>query len=194
MAQLDRRRFVGTLAVVPVGYSVARAELAAQLGDLFIEADDRELLHALAVAILPGELGATRTRELADRFERWISNFRPGAEQNHGYGTGELQQTPADPWPAWRRQLQSLDTESQQQHSSGFAALNVERRSALVSTQLEAVRTDRLPAPLSASHVALALLGWFYNSPDATDLCYRAAIGKETCRPLNEAPNKPRAQ
>jgi gluconate 2-dehydrogenase subunit 3-like protein len=193
MAQLDRRNFVGTLAVLPASYAVARADWRAQLGNLFIETDDRELLHALAATILPEELGAARTREFAERFERWVSNFRPGAEQNHGYGTGELEQAPADPWPRWRQQLQTLEAESQKQYSNGFSALPAERRTTLVATQLEAVRADRIPAPLGANHVALALLGWFYNTPEATDLCYRAAIGKENCRALNEAPNKPRS-
>ncbi len=192
MAQLDRRSFVGALAVLPAGLAVARTESVARLGDLFIAPTDRELLQALAAAILPEELGAQRTRELGERFERWVSNFRPGAELNHGYGSGELEQVPADPWPRWRTQLQSLESDAQRQHSAAFPVLNLEVRRGLVAAQLDALKADRLPSPLSANHVALALLAWFYNLPEATDLCYRAAIGKETCRALSETAARPR--
>jgi hypothetical protein len=192
MAQLDRRRFVGTLAVLPAAYALAEAQTEQHLGMLFVAPTDRALLQALAGAILPEELGA-RMSELADRFERWVSNFRPGAELNHGYGTGELRNTPADPWPHWRVQLQSLEADAQKNHASSFAALSIERRRELVAAQLDAARADRLAAPLNAPHVALALLSWFYNTPEATDLCYRAAIARESCRPLNETPNKPRS-
>ncbi|MGH7469618.1 MAG: hypothetical protein ACRENP_16845 [Longimicrobiales bacterium] len=193
MAQLDRRSFVGTLAVLPAGYALAVPETAAHLGTLFVAPSDRELLQGLSSAILPDELGARGAHEFAERFERWVSNFRPGAELNHGYGTGELRNSPADPWPRWRTQLQSLEADAQKTQASSFTTLSVERRRALVSAQLEAARVDRLPAPLSAPHVALALLSWFYNTTEATDLCYRAAIGKETCRPLPETPSKPRS-
>jgi hypothetical protein len=193
MAQLDRRSVLSRLALVPAGLAVAGSDVAAQLGELFVTSADRALLQALAQVVLPAELGDARTLEMTERFERWVSNFRPGAELNHGYGTGTVQQAGADPWPGWRAQLQVLDAEARTQNAASFAALSVERRRVLVSAQLEAANAQRLPNPLSATHVALALLAWFYNSPDATDLCYRAAIGKETCRPLREAAQAPRS-
>ena len=38
---------------------------------------------------------------------------------------------------------------------------------------------------------AVALLAHFYASPAATDLCYEARIGKDTCRPLAQSSRKP---
>jgi hypothetical protein len=194
MAQLDRRSFVAALTVLPAGLAGASTESLAELGQLFIAPNDRELLAALAVAILPTELVEARRREMAERFERWVSNFRPGAELNHGYGTGELEQAGADPWPAWQRQLQLLESAAQREHRSGFVSIPAEARRSLVTAQLEALNADRLPAPLSAPHVALALLAWFYRQPEATDLFYRADIRKEMCRPLSETTKKPGAR
>ena len=39
--------------------------------------------------------------------------------------------------------------------------------------------------------VAVALLAHFYESADGIDLCYRAQIGKGTCRPLSQQSRKP---
>ena len=163
------------------------------LGRLMLLPNDRELLTALADAILPSELGRNGTRSTAERFERWTSNFRPGAELNHGYGTGELQHTVADPWPRWRGQLAALDADARRLHRAGFAEIGREQRKSMIAALLEAQNVERIPpSPIVADHVALALLGWFYNQPEATDLAYRARIAKETCRPLGEAPSQPR--
>jgi len=40
--------------------------------------------------------------------------------------------------------------------------------------------------------IAVALLAHFYESPGATDLCYEAQIGRQTCRPLAAQASKPR--
>jgi hypothetical protein len=53
------------------------------------------------------------------------------------------------------------------------------------------VSGDRLPAPLAAGHVALALLAHWASSPAAWDLAYGARITPATCRPLADAPRKP---
>jgi hypothetical protein len=183
MSEINRRTFVGTLVAMPAG--------AVVLGELFIEPDDRSLLLALAEVVLPAELGAATRVALVDRFERWISGYRPGAEVNHGYGTGRLEFLPADPWPRWREQLRALDAKSREQTSVVFSAATTAQRTALITTELDALKADRLPNPLAAQHIALALLGWFVATPEATDLCYRANIGKETCRALEHTKQNP---
>lgn len=182
----SRRGFMALLATVPVG-SVA-------LGELFLQGDDRALLRALAEAVWPSELGATRLQRATDQFERWIDRYHANAEVNHGYGTGSIRHLPADPWPNWRTQLQALDAQALREQRRSFTALSVAQRRELVRGTLEALDSDRLPAPVNAPHVALALLGWFYNTSEANDLCYRAAIGRETCRPLGDAVTAPKAQ
>jgi hypothetical protein len=141
-------------------------------------------MAALGDAILPAELGTTRVTRAVTEFQQWIDGYQPGAEANHGYGTGKIERLTADPRPQWRTQLAALDADARSNGAQSFAALPRDRRQALVRTALAAERGDALPAPLAARHVALALLAHFYDSPSATDLCYEAQIGRQLCRPL----------
>jgi len=141
------------------------------------------LLDAVGDAVLPTELGADGVTRAVAEFQRWMDGYQPGAEANHGYGTGRIERLAADPRPQWRSQLAALDTEAR---GSGqpFMALPRARRQALVRAALRGERGEALPSPLLARHVALALLAHFYDSPAATDLCYDAQIGRQQCRPL----------
>jgi len=141
------------------------------------------LLVAVGDAVLPEELGADGVTRAVAEFQRWMDGYQPGAEANHGYGTGRIERLPADPRPRWRSQLAALDTEARRSGQS-FSAMPHARRQALVRTALQGERGEALPNPLLARHVALALLAHFYDSPAATDLCYAAQIGRQQCRPL----------
>jgi hypothetical protein len=195
MSDLDRRTFLGVLAALPAAalprdadahaYSAHHAALAAD------SAPRATSLRALADAILPTELGDDGLTRAAEQFQRWLDGNTPGAELDHGYGTGTLRYTPADPRPQWRTQLEQLDTEARAKHNRAFDALDRNLRRELVAAQLNALNIDRIPAPLSARHVAAALLGWFYATPTAHDLCYGARITPLTCRPLNDVANRP---
>src|SRR5687767_10061774 len=182
MSKITRRTFVAAVAAAPVSVE--------SLGNLFIAPDDRALLTALAEVVLPAER-TPGTQRPVERFERWVSNYRPGAEVNHGYGTGRIERTPADPWPAWRAQLHSLEAQAQNQHERSFTEVSIADRTAIVTAQLDALGADRIPTVLTASHVALALLSWFLSTSEANDLCYRARIGKEYCRPLGTISARP---
>ena len=141
-------------------------------------------LLALGDAILPAELGTTGVTRAVTDFQRWMDGYQPGAEANHGYGTGKIERLTADPRPQWRAQLTALDTDARSAGGQSFAAIPREPRQVLVRTALAGDRGDALPAPLAARHIALALLAHFYDSPAATDLCYEAQIGRQLCRPL----------
>ena len=141
------------------------------------------ILDALGDAVLPAELGADGVSRAVAEFQRWMEGYRPGAEANHGYGTGKIEQLPADPRPRWRSQLAALDADARRNGPS-FSALPRDQRQAFVRALLQNERGDALPNPLLARHVALALLAHFYDSPAATDLCYDAQIGRQQCRPL----------
>jgi hypothetical protein len=142
------------------------------------------VLSALGTAILPSELGAEgRTRAVAE-FQRWMDGYRPGAEANHGYGTGRIERLAADPRPQWQSQLTALDADARRLGGPSFAALPVEQRQSIVRAALAGERGESLPSPLAARHVALALLAHFYDSSAANDLCSEAEIGRQQCRPL----------
>jgi len=186
-----RRSFVARLAGAFVAIPLLGPRLVPKLGRraATIQPNDA-VLSALGDAVLPSELGVDGVRRAVGEFQRWMDGYRPDAEATHGYGTGRIDRLPSDPRPAWRSQLQSLDTEARRSGQS-FVALPRERRQALVRTVLAGERGESLPSPLAAKHVALALLAHFYDSSAATDLCYDAQIGRQQCRPLAAQAQRP---
>jgi hypothetical protein len=141
-------------------------------------------LGALGEAVLPGALGAAGIERAVSEFDRWMQAYQPGAEANHGYGTGKIERLTADPRTQWRAQLAALDADARREGAPSFSVLPRDARQTIVRTALAGERGESLSSPLAARHVALALLAHFYDSPAATDLCYDAQIGRQQCRPL----------
>jgi hypothetical protein len=201
MPRLSRRRFVSWMGAVAAALGVPRHvwARAAAPGPRRLTDDhapqasplDDGLLVALAAAVLPTELGDDGSRRAARAFAAWAGGYKAGAELLHGYGSAELRSTPPLPLDAWRRQLAALDADARQLHRAGFAGVGAGDRQALVRQALRGVRVAGMPAPAGATHVAVALLAHFYDSPGATDLCYRARIGRTQCRPLGTSSQRP---
>lgn len=188
MSSLSRRAFLGWLAaVVPLAALVRRAHAAA-IDDL---AASPQAMQALGEAVLPSELGASGTTAAVLAFQRWISGYREHAELLHGYGTSKLESSGPTPATKWSGQLGQLDAIAMKAGGRRFADLPVARRREIVMAELAAIKADRIPTVGRAPHVALALLGHFYASAEATDQCYQSAIGKQTCRPLGASLRKP---
>ena len=148
-------------------------------------AGQEDTLGALAAVVLPSELGPSRIRDIARRFELWVRDYRPGAEMDHGYGFTRLRTKPASPAPAYLRQLEDLRP----------ALLNEDaaaRRQAVEAALEEAKLTD-LPRTPDGRHVAADLMAFYFRSSDANDLCYGAAIGRDLCRGLKGSDNPPPA-
>lgn len=173
--------------VVPAAALVRRAHAAA-----IVELNAApETLDALGLAILPTELGDAQIRRVVASFRRWLDNYKEGAEVNHAYGSSRLSVTGPTPATRWMPQLDALEASAQKAHSRSFSAITVEQRRAIVREALAADRGANVPAPDRANHIAGALLGYFFTSPQATDLCYTVAIGRQSCRPLSKSPVKP---
>jgi hypothetical protein len=189
MSGISRRGFLRASAALPV---IALPACEATSGAPAASASpDPALLRALAEAVLPTELGEAGTAATVAGFARWLAGYQPVAERDHGYGTGEITYTAPDPGPGWAAQLRALDLESRQRFGTGFAELELDRRRELVRASLARERATALPEPADAHTVALGLLAWFYASPAANDLCFRASIGRLTCRPLADSPEQP---
>jgi len=188
--RFDRRQFVASVAsAVPAAALASCADAsppAAAIGTL-----DHDLLIALAHAVLPTELGAAGIERVSASFEAWLAAYRPLAERPHGYGTEVIERLPPHPAQAWAAQLVGLDTAARERFSRRFAALTPERAADIVRSALAAEPIDPVPAPIDARHVALGLLAYFLQSPEAADLCYRASIGRYQCRPLASSPARP---
>ena len=195
-----RRTFLARLAPVGAALWVVRRRLVSPAGASAVRSGRRPapepqpnaaVLAAVGAAVLPAELGGEGLRRAVADFQRWMDEYRPGAEQNHGYGTGRIQQLPADPRPKWRAQLASLDEDARRRRGRAFTALSRTDQQAMLRTALSEERGEALPLPFAAQHVALAMLAHFYDSPTATDLCYEATIGRQLCRPLTASPRQP---
>ncbi len=152
---------------------------------------DRTQLNALGEVLLPGALGADGRAAAIAAFVEWVDGYEPVAEEMHGYGYADVRYLPADPAPAWRAQLTALDLLAQRTRGKEFAALDVPAREAIVTMALRDVRGDRLPPPLEASHIALALLAHWASSPDAWNRALGVEVSPGTCRPLADATRAP---
>ncbi len=190
MTDIDRRGFVKAVAAVVPAAALIRPTASDTRKSIALPLDD-ELLRALGEAVLPTELDAVALTRVIGDFQTWLEAYEPNAELNHGYGTGEIRHTPNDPAPRWESQLGALESEAQRTLGRPFAVADVEARREMVRAQLANDDTSRLPRPHTASHVAVGLLAYYYATPEASDLCYRRAIGKNSCRPLARSPEEP---
>ena len=152
---------------------------------------DRALLLALADVALPDELGAPGKQSAVDAFVAWVKGYEPVAEEMHGYGYADVRYLPADPAPAWQAQLRALDTLAQKTKRSGFVQLNVTPRRDVLAIALNGERGDRLPAPLSARHIAVALVAHWASTPAAWNMALGVDVSPGACRPLDAATRKP---
>jgi hypothetical protein len=145
-------------------------------------------LLALAEAVLPGELGSAGVAQVSERFMAWVRAWREGAEADHGYGHTALRHTGPSPVARYREELAALEAAARHR-GGGLAELPLERRRSLVEDALRDAR--ELPQRPGAHHVALDLMAFFFRSVEANDLCYRARIGRDTCRGLPDSGEPP---
>ena len=189
----DRREFLKAAAALTAATAMSapiQAQTPAQPQSRRLL--DPVLLAALADAVLPESLGATaRVRTVRD-FTAWIAAYKPVTEEMHGYGDAEITYTPADPAPNWSAQLEALELYARQTRRKGFVALPLPERRDVVRRQLASVRGAALPSnPLTAPHVAIALLSFWATSPGAHDAAYGARIMRGECRGLDGVTRKP---
>jgi len=152
---------------------------------------DRTLLDAVGTAVLPAELGDVGVAAAVGAFVAWADGYDPVAEEMHGYGYSDIRYLPADPAPAWRAQLAALDLLARRALRAPFVQLSIDQRRVLIATVVTGAEGDRLPAPIDATHVALALLSHWASSPDAWDLALNAKVQTGTCRVLGDASTTP---
>lgn len=193
MSEVNRRTFLKTVATAATALPAVAVGACAPAGTGTGTSLDDGTLRALGEIVLPGELGADGIGRAVTGFQAWLAGYRPAAEVTHGYGTGNLDYTPAHPGPGWAAQLEALDLEAKERFGEAFAALSKDQRTEMIRRQLAREQVDRLPDPVQARHVAVGLLAYWAQTPEATNLCYQAKIDPLTCRPLGEQIQKPAA-
>lgn len=154
---------------------------------------DLSVLNAVAGIVLPVQtLGDAGLERVVSGFQEWIVEFEPVAELAHAYlTTDEIPYGPPDPAPLWASQLAALQIESRKRYSEDFAAVSVDQQLSMLRGQLPDPLPQSLPKAGFAPHVALGLLGYFYASSEANDLCYQSAIERQTCRGLESGALEP---
>jgi len=160
----------------------------------FRQADDRAAVFlAIAEVVLPAE--ADRRAAVA-AFTSWIDNYTEGADTDHGYGNTRIRALGPSPARNYAAQMAALDDAARAKGAAGFAAAPLDARRAILEQALASAKIDRLPARPTGAHVAADLMGHYFNSSTAADLCYRANIARDACRGLagSDKPPAPRAR
>lgn len=186
MAWTTRRAFFRSLAA---GLSAALLIPRRLWAWAFQGLPDEQLL-SIGRSVLPGELGSDGKERIVRGFQEWLDDFRPEPEMASGWGSAEIPHGPPDPTRRWIEQLEQLDELAHQRHGAPFEELPEGERTALLRST---ITEESLPlrSPAEARHVAVGLLAFFYRSPEATNLCYRAAINSHSCRDLSASREKP---
>jgi hypothetical protein len=185
---MRRRTLLQWMMATMPALPVTRVRLAAQTRELTPEAV--AMLHAIGPTVLPASLGAPRVREVVDRFVEWTKGYREGVPTSHGYGHPVLTRTKASPVPDYVAQLASLDAAAKRK-GGAFQALDLETRRALLDEALTAAGVRNIPGRPTGQHVASDLMASWFRSSEANDQVYRAAIGRQTCRPVQITTRRP---
>jgi len=141
-------------------------------------------LRELAAVVLPSELGGEGTDHVVGQFIRWVKEYRPGTDMEHGYGFTRVRSKPASPAPTYMKQLASL-------REPLDAATNVSDKRKVGEEALGRANIRDLPAAPDGKHIVSDLMSFYFRSSDANDLCYRAAIRRDACRGLDGSDNPP---
>ena len=184
---LSRRDALKVLAVVPTGGFGSLGSSDLQAGDPSLQPED-PTLRGIAEVVLPTD--ADRAAAIR-RFTEWIANYREGADTDHGSGHTRVRPTGPSPARNYAAQIAALDAAAKTRGAASFAAATVEQRRAILEAVIAEARIERLPARPTGGHIATALMGHYFGSAEANDLCYNAAIGRDACRGLVGSENAP---
>ncbi len=130
-------------------------------------------LKNLAALVLPAGVEADK---IAENFGRYVREYRAGADTDHGYGNTRVRPKPPSPAPEYLRQLTAFP--------SPLTRVAVEK-------SLEDAHIKDLPRLPDGKNVVADLMSFYFRSADANDLCYRAAIKRDTCRGFEGSSKEP---
>jgi hypothetical protein len=178
------KAMLAAAAALPLGSLRLRAQATA------FAKDHAAMLKDIAAAVLPESLGRRGTDEAADQFLRWIRNYRAGVAMDTGYGNPRPRKTPPLALDKYTAQLHELDRQARAR-GAAFGALSLADRRALIEAALHEANVDQLPARPAGQHIAADLMGFYFRSADATDLCYGVSIRRYDCRGLADSTKAP---
>jgi hypothetical protein len=181
--KVSRRDALKMAAVAPI----FRLKPEAIQSGFRLQAED-PTVSAIAEAVLPAE--ADR-KAAVTAFTRWIANYKEGADTDHGYGNTRVRSTGPSPARNYAAQIAALEAAAKAKGATGFVAASLDQRRAIVEAAITDAKIERISARPTGAHIITDLMGHYFNSPVAQDLCYRAAIGRDACRGLPGSEKKP---
>lgn len=140
-------------------------------------------LRSIAPTLLPSSLGGPGQAAVVDRFAAWVRDYREGVPLAHGYGHPRLVKTGPTPASRYMSQLTELESAARGKGAT-WSALDLDARRALLDASLAKAGVRSLPQRPTGQHVVSDLMAFYFRSSEANDLCYRARINREICRPL----------
>jgi len=165
----------------------AAVPVLVQPGSSGLQSQDATLA-ALAETVLPAE---SDRRAAVTAFIRWIDGYKENADTDHGYGVTRVRATGPSPAKSYPAQIAALDAAARAAGARSSAAASAAQRRAIVEAALTEAKIERLPPRPNGGHIAADLMGHYFNSSAANDLCYRAAIDRDACRGLAGSENAP---
>jgi hypothetical protein len=151
---------------------------------------DQARIRSIAEAVLPEEIGAAEQDNVVTAFMTWLRDYKAGADTDHGYGMTRLRRLPASPAAKYPAQIEALETAARARGKS-FGDLPRDERRAILEAAIAGAKIERLPGRPDGGHIATDLMGFYFNSIEANDLCYRASIGRDLCRGLDGSSERP---
>ena len=183
-----KRRTLLQLLVSTIGALSARIGLGAQTPSW--SSVDAERIRVLADVVLPREIGSDGRARIVTNFLTWLQEYRAGVDTDHGYGFPRLRRTASSPAAKYPLQLDALEAEARKRGHE-FKDSTPADQHAIVEASIAAAKIERLPSRPDGGHIATDLMAFFFHSVEANDLCYRARIGRDTCRALDGSSDRP---
>lgn len=138
----------------------------------------------LAAAVLPESLGRKGTDAAAGRFLRWLREYKPGAEMGPGYGVTGIRRKPASPAATYMAQLERL--------SPVLSAGPLAARRTAIAESINAAGVRDIGQVPTGQHLATDIMTHYFQSVEANDLAYDAAVGKDQCRTIADSAQQPK--
>ena len=189
---MKRRTLLQFTAAFAAWSPIARLRAFAQPGP-FTD-DQKSALSAIGDVALPASIGASERAAATQKFIAWHQNYRMGADMGHSYGASTLRPgSPAPVLPRYAVQFAALDQAARAQGAASFVAATADIRRAVVEAALNAPQpVNRLPARPTGANLVADFMGLYFNSANAFDQAYRAAIGRNDCRSLDGSDQPPK--
>jgi len=187
-----RRTLLKSLAAAFAARPAATLAQQAAAATTF-SATEVETLNAIADVVLPEEIGPDARRRAVTVFVSWFTNYRQGADMGHGYGASTVR-APSGPSPFSRypAQFSALDASATARGGQTFRALPIADRRAIVEQFLnEPQAATRLPASPTGANLIADLMGSYFTSANAWDVCYGVQILRDSCRALDNSEAAP---